>query len=70
MLTVTIVAPDAQTAPATVRFKNDHSGPGGGYGVVNRFDMDGAFDMHPLPDSGSTTPSANNQPAPTAEGEE
>ena len=67
--TVTIVALDAQGAPATVGFTNDHSGPGGGYGAVNRFDMD-AFTMEQLPDSGSTTPSANNQPTPTAEGEE
>ena len=69
--TVTIVAPDAQDAPATVGFTNDHTGPGGGYGAVNRFDMD-AFTMQQLPDSGSTTPSTNNQPAPepTAEGEE
>ena len=71
--TVTIVALDAQNAPATVGFTNDHSGPGGGYGAVNRFDID-AFTMddamEQLPDSGSTTPSANNQPTPTAEGEE
>ena len=71
--TVTIVALDAQDAPATVGFTNDHSGPGGGYGAVNRFDID-AFTMddamEQLPDSGSTTPSTNNQPAPTAEGEE
>lgn len=35
--TATIVASTAGNAPATVRFTNNHDGPGGGHGVVNRF---------------------------------
>ena len=35
--TATIVASTASNAPATVGFTNNHDGPGGGHGVVNRF---------------------------------